>query len=214
MALLKCRRIRNNFIGRVCGWTLRPQLRTWAYGCLEIWLSSGQFGGHLQDRHSAAGASCWAVVRASLRCDGGIRMRNVIITLMVACALCFSSAAKAQVNYDLFPGYGEKQGYPPAVHYRAWVISYRDNRYYRCVASYDTSTPTTPSLVCTLDGAFDPPLLSGASVKTLQALGGPGGGPGSDEALSRFFWQIDQATGQIQFCIPISGRNCVAFQIP
>jgi hypothetical protein len=144
----------------------------------------------------------------------GIRMRNVIITLMVTCALGLSSAAKAQVNYDLFPGYGEKQGYPPAVHYRAWVINYRDNKYYRCVASYETNAPATPSLTCTLDGSFEPPLLSGANVKTLQALGGPGGGAGSDEALSRFFWQIDQVTGQIQFCIPISGKNCVSFQIP
>jgi hypothetical protein len=143
-----------------------------------------------------------------------MRMRNVIITLMVTCALGLSSAAKSQVNYDLFPGYGEKQGYPPAVHYRAWVINYRDNEYYRCVASYETNAPTTPSLTCTLDGAFEPPLLSGANVKTLQALGGPSGGAGSDEALSRFFWQIDQATGQIQFCIPISGRNCVSFKIP
>jgi len=140
-------------------------------------------------------------------------MRSVITASVVTCALCCSGAASAQVNYDLFPGYGEKQGYPPAVNYRAWVISYRDNKYYRCVGSYDANAPATPTLVCTLDGAFDPPLLSGANVKTLQALGSPTGGAGSDEALSRFFWQIDKTTGEIRFCIPIPGKNCAAFQI-
>ena len=31
---------------------------------------------------------------------------------------------------------------------------------------------------------------------------------------SIFFWQIDQATGKIQFCLPVANINCVAFQIP
>ena len=142
-------------------------------------------------------------------------MRTLVAALLiVAQALLFSRAAVAEVNYDLFPGFGEKHGYPPTVTYRAWIVSYKDNKYYVCVARYDLATPKTPALQCALGGSFDPPLLSGANVKTLQALGGPRGAPGTEEAKSDFFWQIDQATGQIQFCIPISGTNCVAYKIP
>ena len=141
-------------------------------------------------------------------------MRNARTVLIVTGALFVPGAVRAQVNYDLLPGYGTKHGYPPTVTYRAWVLSYRDNKYYGCVATYDFVTPTTPTLICRSIGSFEPPLLSGDHVKTLQAPGGPSGGFGSEEILSVFFWQIDQSTGQIQFCIPVAGINCVAFQIP
>jgi hypothetical protein len=139
-------------------------------------------------------------------------MRNVITWLVVTCVLCFSGAARAQVNYDLFPGHGGKVGYPPIVNYHAWVLSYRDSKFYSCVASYEYNTPATPKLVCRPGGSFDPPLLSGANVKTVQALGSPNAS--DDEAQSSFYWQIDQATGQIQFCMPGPKINCVGFQIP
>ena len=142
-------------------------------------------------------------------------MRILITVLMlVTYALWSSCAAVAEVNYDLFPGYGEKRGFPPMVSYRAWVISYKDNKYYVCVASYDLATPKTPMLQCTLGGSYNPSLLNGPDVKTIQALGGPRGATGTEEARSAFFWQIDQASGKIQFCIPISGTNCVAYQVP
>ena len=140
-------------------------------------------------------------------------MRSARSVLIVTGAL-FSGAVSAQVNYDLLPGYGTKHGYPPTVTYRAWVLSFRDNKFYGCLATYDFVTPATPTLTCRPAGSFEPPLMSGAHVKTLQAPGGPPGGIGSEEILSVFFWQIDQATGQIQFCIPVENINCVAFQIP
>jgi hypothetical protein len=141
-------------------------------------------------------------------------MRNVIAVLMVTGMLCFSNAVNAQVNYDLLPGYGTKHGYPATVNYRAWVLSYRDSKYYSCLATYDFVAPTTPTLICNPMGSFEPPLLSGDHVKTLQAPGGPPSGIGNEETLSVFFWQIDQSTGKIQFCIPVANINCVAFQIP
>jgi hypothetical protein len=141
-------------------------------------------------------------------------MRNVIAVLTIIGMLCFPCPVRAQVNYDLLPGYGTKYGYPPTVTYRAWVLSFRDSKYYNCSAMYDFVTPTTPALSCRPMGSFDPPLLSGDHVKTLQAPGGPPGGVGSEETLSVFFWQIDQVTGQVQFCIPAANINCVAFQIP
>jgi hypothetical protein len=140
-------------------------------------------------------------------------MRNLIAVLVIAGVLFSSGAASAQVNYDLLPGYGTKHGYPPTVNYRAWVLSYRDSKYYDCIASYDFVTPTTPTLSCRPLGSFEPPLLSGDHVKTLQAPGGSPGSVGSEEPLSVFFWQIDQSTGKIQFCIPVANINCVAFQI-
>jgi len=139
-------------------------------------------------------------------------MRNVITVLLITSVLCFSGAARAQVNYDLFPGHGGRVGYPPVVNYHAWVISYRDNKYYSCVASYDVNTPATPTLICNLGDSFNPHLLSGANVKTLQALGSPNAN--NDEAQSGFFWQIDRITGQTQFCMHGVKINCVAFQIP
>jgi hypothetical protein len=141
-------------------------------------------------------------------------MRHLIAVLVITGLLCFSGVVSAQVNYDLLPGYGTKHGYPPTVTYRAWVLSYRDSKYYDCIASYDFVTPTTPTLTCRPLGSFEPPLLSGDHVKTLQAPGGSPGSVGSEEPLSVLFWQIDQSTGKIQFCIPVSNINCVAFQIP
>src|SRR5271167_4518648 len=96
-------------------------------------------------------------------------MRNVIAVLVIISVLCFSGAVSAEVNYDLLPGYGTKHGYPPTVTYRAWVLSYRDSKYYTCLAAYDFVTPTTPTLSCRPLGSFEPPLLSGDNVKTLQA---------------------------------------------
>jgi hypothetical protein len=141
-------------------------------------------------------------------------LRNARAVLIVTGAVFFSSAVSAQVNYDLLPGYGTKHGYPPTVTYRAWVLSFKDNKYYGCVATYDFVAPTTPTLFCRPMGSFEPPLMSGDHVKTLQAPGGPSGGVGSEEILSVFFWQIDQSTGRIQFCIPVANINCVTFQIP
>jgi hypothetical protein len=146
-------------------------------------------------------------------------MRNAIAILLVTNALCLPSAASAQVNgaqvnYDLFPGFGEVRNYPPIVKYRAWVLSYRDSKYYNCLATYDFVRPATPALSCSLGGTFNPPLMSGANVRTLQALGSPFAGTNTEEPLSSFFWQIDQATGQLQFCMPVGGVNCVGFRIP
>lgn len=139
-------------------------------------------------------------------------MRNAITVLIAASVLCFSGAASAQVNYELFPGHGGKVGYPPTVNYHAWVISYRSNKYYSCVASYDFIKPATPTLICTPGASFDPPLLSGANVKTFQAIGTSDAN--NDEAQSGFFWQIDQAAGHIQFCMHGVKINCAAVQIP
>jgi len=141
-------------------------------------------------------------------------MRHLIAVLVITGLLCFSGVVSAQVNYDLLPGYGTKHGYPPTVTYRAWVLSFRDSKYYDCIASSDFVTPTTPTLTCRPLGSFEPPLLSGDHVKTLQAPGGSPGSVGSKEPLSVLFWQIDQSTGKIQFCIPVPNINCVAFQIP
>lgn len=139
-------------------------------------------------------------------------MCKVITFLIVTSTLCLSGAASAQVNYDLFPGHGGKVGYPPKLTYHAWLLSYKDGKSYACVATYDFNAPTTPNLICNLEGKFDPPLLHGANVKTLQALGSPNAN--NDEPLSSVFWQLDQATGQIQFCMRGPKINCVAFQLP
>jgi hypothetical protein len=139
-------------------------------------------------------------------------MGNAVAALIATTALCISGAASAEVNYELFPGHGGKKGYPPIVYFHAWVLSYKESKSYSCVASYVFGSPTTPTLKCNLTVSFHPSLLTGANVKTFQALGSPNAN--DDEAQSSFFWQIDQATGQIQFCMPGSNINCVTVQIP
>jgi hypothetical protein len=143
-----------------------------------------------------------------------MRTYHAIFAAMIALAICPAAATAQAPQYELFPGYGGERGYPPTVNYYAWVLSYKDSKHYTCVASYEVAAPATPKLNCTFGGSFEPPLLSGPNVKTMQALGGPRAGPGTDEARSSFFWQIDQATGKVQFCMPVAGTNCAAFQIP
>jgi hypothetical protein len=159
-----------------------------------------------------ANGGCVMARTRARRGNGGIAMRDVITLLMCTNVLCYSSAASAQVNYELFPGHGGKVGYPPTVNYHAWVISYRDSKFYDCVAGYDFLKPSTPTLDCKLSGSFNPPLLGGANVKTFQALGTSSAN--NDEVQSGFFWQIDQTTGQTQFCMHGVPINCVAVQLP
>jgi hypothetical protein len=141
-------------------------------------------------------------------------MRAFAINAVIAASFFYSfGSAAAQQKYDLFPEFGDKHGYPPVISYHAWVISYKDNQYYLCVGSYNASSPTTPNLNCSLGGSFDPPLLNGADIRTVQALGGPRAARGTEEALSAFFWQIDQTNGKVQFCTPLQKLNCAAFQI-
>lgn len=139
-------------------------------------------------------------------------MRNVITMLILTSMFGFSDPARAQVNYELFPGRGGKVGFPPIVNYHAWIIGYRDNKFYNCTASYDVTSPATPTLMCKLGGSFNPPLLRGDNVKTFQALGTTDAN--NEEAQSGFFWQIDQVTGQTQFCMHGVEINCVSIQIP
>ncbi len=153
------------------------------------------------------------IVVASLVARAG-KMRPSTALLIIGNLLFCITANGAQLNYELFPGYGSKLGYPVVVSYRAWVISYKANKYYACVASYEAATPKTPKLNCTLGGSFEPPLLSGPDVKTVQALGGPRSGRETAEALSSFLWQIDQNNGKVQFCMPLEKANCATFQIP
>jgi len=142
-------------------------------------------------------------------------MCNARAVLIVTGALFFSGAASAQVNYDLLPGYGNKHGYPPTVTYRAWVLSFKDSKYYGCVATYDFVAPATPILVCKPTGSFEPPLLRGDHVKTVASARRSFRWRWQRRDFIRFFfWQIDQTTGQIQFCIPVANTNCAAFQIP
>ena len=93
----------------------------------------------LQERHESIGVVKSAKINA---------MRDVIAVLIVTGVFWFSGAASAQVNYDLLPGYGTKHGYPPTVTYRAWVLSYRDSKYYSCLAAYEFDSPKTPTLIC------------------------------------------------------------------
>lgn len=124
----------------------------------------------------------------------------------------FLGPARAQVNYELFPGHGSKAGFPPIVNYHAWITGYRDNKFYNCTGSYDVITPRHRHLFASQVDQFNPPLLSGANVKTFRALGTCDAN--NDEARSGIFCQIGRVTGQTQFRMHGVPINCVAVQIP
>ena len=143
--------------------------------------------------------------------DGNITMRALasFCGLLVA-GFIMPTAAKAQVNYDLLPGYlSLQQG---GNHYRwdAAVLSRKDSKMYHCTAlSYQQ---TQISLQC-FATAFVGTALNGPHVVTVQPINisTPNTGFTGD------FWQLDQNTGEIQFCYSVAAPgtpNCARAKLP
>jgi hypothetical protein len=137
-------------------------------------------------------------------------MRVLLATIAVLTVLIAPTVVRAQVNYELLPGYG--QGGLQR-HYFARVISFKDNKFYNCAAITDPKA--APTLRCTLlPGNYT--FLSGNNVKTIQTRSNY-----NTTAPWDAFWQIDQVSGEVNFCgqgapqgTPPSAQTCASFRIP
>ena len=134
---------------------------------------------------------------------GDANMRALLATIAVLTVLTASTVVRAQVNYELLPGYGQ------GGRYFARVISFKDNKFFNCAATTDPKA--VPILSCTpLPGNYT--FLSGNNVKTVQSHSNY-----NTTAPWDAFWQIDQVSGEVNFCS--QGRQppaqtCVSLKIP
>src|SRR5262245_8848020 len=111
-----------------------------------------------------------------------LNMRVLLATIAVLTVLAPPTVVKAQVNYELLAGYGS--GAQHRFRHFARVISFKDNKFYHCIAITDPKA--APTLGCTpLPGNYT--FLSGNNVKTVQTRSNfSATGPWD------VFWQIDQ----------------------
>jgi hypothetical protein len=111
--------------------------------------------------------------------------------VLLAAIVCYAQAANAEMNYAIFPqsidGSGTMFGTG------ANVLRFRDSSVYNCVAQLTNGALT---LKCNKQ-EFGGSMMRGDTVTTVfspagYSLSAPAGGG---------FWQLDQATGNIQFCL-------------
>jgi hypothetical protein len=123
------------------------------------------------------------------------------------------TAASAQVNYVLLAGPPVSAPRPPAqvALYPARVVNLKDNKYYACEA-YRMPNGMNPIINCSSSGA-KMTLLKGNDVVTIQAQ--PNGTVQVPQAWW-VFWQINQTTGEINFCDDQQppANACGRFQVP
>ena len=117
-------------------------------------------------------------------------MRGLAGVLLVAIACC-ASAASAEVNYAIFPRPIEGAG--SMFSSGASVLRFRDGSVYNCVAGIQNGAF---ALTCNKQ-QFGGSMMRDDAVTTIfspagYSLSAPAGGG---------FWQLDQATGDIQFCL-------------
>jgi hypothetical protein len=117
-------------------------------------------------------------------------MRGLAGTLLLA-IVCCANAAYAEVNYAIFPRPIEGAGTMFST--GANVLRFRDSSVYDCVAGITDGAFT---LKCNKQ-QFGGSIMHGDTVSTIfspsgYSLSAPAGGG---------FWQLDQATGDIQFCL-------------
>jgi len=106
-------------------------------------------------------------------------------------SVCCANAARAEVNYAIFPRPIEGAGTMFST--GASVLRFRDGSVYNCVAGMQNGVF---ALNCNKQ-QFGGSMMHGDTVTTIfspagYSLSAPAGGG---------FWQLDQATGDIQFCL-------------
>jgi hypothetical protein len=111
--------------------------------------------------------------------------------VLLAAIVCSAEAANAETNYAIFPRAIEGVGtmFSTGAH----VLRFRDSSVYDCVAQI---TNGAFALKCNKQ-QFGGSMMHGDAVTTIFS---PAGYSLSAPAGSGF-WQLDQATGEIQFCL-------------
>jgi hypothetical protein len=136
-------------------------------------------------------------------------MRNIrmVITLAV---MSFPTAAFAQVNYVLLPGFytGAAANNNNTYTWAAVIVSYKDGKVYWCEVKL--KPPANPTIHCNPQ-SFAGTVLQGPNVVTTSPRGvGTTEGP-----IVTDFWQLDQQTGEVQLCKTAGTKaGCVKYQLP
>jgi hypothetical protein len=122
---------------------------------------------------------------------------RMLAALIFTSGILWSGVASAQDKYyQLLP----LPTISPTVgttSYSAIVLSFADSKIYWCTVSLDSSRKEF-SLSCPQYTGFVGTLLSGANVA--PAVLAPGLNPGITTTPGQALWQIDQTSGQVQFC--------------
>jgi hypothetical protein len=125
-------------------------------------------------------------------------MRKVI---GVAIAMWLSQPAQAQTPIYEFIDVGSAAGGGAQI-YSAFLIDYRENRFYVCSASYKSGE--SPTARCQEDTAYTQQSVipKGSSVQSVLHT------DHTRHALPLGLWQVDQQRGIAQFCI-VNPIRCV-----
>jgi hypothetical protein len=124
-----------------------------------------------------------------------------LVGVLIAASICFSGESQAQDNYQLFAGPLYVTSDDAANReYRAsaTVLSFPDSSVYDC-SGYTSRKDNSFKVICNKSNYFNGTLLSGHAVTTQLNRG-------SDMNINLVwtgmgFWQLDQAGGNVQFCM-------------
>ena len=119
------------------------------------------------------------------------------------------TTASAQVNYDLLPGNFTIDG--PDLTWRSEVLNRRDSKLYVCEAAAKRERSSI-TLTCN-PIYFSGTALNGNNVVTIPSRSSDASNPSNWFN----FWQIDQSTGEVQFCYAGATQgtpSCATFKVP
>ena len=122
---------------------------------------------------------------------------RVLAALILTVGMLWSSVASAQDKYYQLlplPAISPTAG---TTHYSAIVLSFADSKVYWCTVMLNSSKKEF-SLSCPQYTAFVGALLSGPNVA--PAVLAPGPNPAIATTPGLAIWQIDQTSGEVQFC--------------
>lgn len=119
----------------------------------------------------------------------------------IAIAIWLSQPAQAESPIYQFIDVGSAPGGAAQI-YSAFLLDYRENRFYVCSASYKSGQPPTPR--CREDTAYSQQsvIAKGSSVQSVVHI------DNTRHALPLGLWQVDQQRGTAQFCI-VNPMTCV-----
>jgi hypothetical protein len=122
---------------------------------------------------------------------------RMFAALIFISGILWSGVASAQVKYYQLLPLPTISPIAGAISYSAIVLSFADSKIYWCTVSVDSSKKEF-SLSCPQYTAFVGALLSGPNVG--PAVLAPGPNPAIATTPGQAIWQIDQTSGEVQFC--------------
>ena len=125
----------------------------------------------------------------------------MLTVIGVAIAIWLSQPAQAETPIYEFIDVGSTAAGGAQI-YSAFLLDYRENKFYVCSASYKTGAP--PTARCQEDAAYSRQsvIAKGSSVQSVVHT------DYTRNAVPLGLWQVDQQRGTAQFCI-VNPMTCV-----